>query len=648
MIRRAILGVMAKLSDHHVDQPIIEIAKTCRKNLEKQGLSGQVLGVLDNHEELNRVFAARLVPNPRFWRQQGRQRIAFFAVETPSHGYGELLDTLGEFPNVSHYVCYGDVDVLVRAAGTDAELDRLEEYLNKGRFVARRHMVEDAPVFYGFVTEKVETRKSEISEEEMDLALAAPAHSVPEATRKALEECGAILGTVYHEDHRSSGRVRAFIGVQLRDALRPADRRRFEEALTKINPREIDAFFSEPLVSVYRCSSPKFGYLVQLICDDQGQLDRLTDEIQELSEVVWNTVTMVVAKNEERPFLYSASSAEQADAQVAASQMSDQRVLPLLQALRSSSPEMPPLFDSAGPAQQLTAVSLYGEFVEPDGELLPACFEPFALDLIRGVLRDRAPDIKNAGQALVRECVEPAHLEVAKLLSRDVLGGTDEYWHSELKQSDAQYWKWGLGVWGEYVYPHWNKHDLFGKLMLVPDSVLWSFKAVGQMRNRFSHARPEAGNRDLLQAAREAFAHSAIVYRWSRAAVKTLADPAIRFAAVRESILGSRSRNAGKILAKLDSFQEQLLAVLAEHRNAVEPRVRDLADAVLQIGAGKLDLTPDSLDELEKRMLQVLDASRQEEAKSGFAYLRQALRDLPPGVAASVLASMLSGALGLG
>jgi DNA-binding Lrp family transcriptional regulator len=509
-------------------------------------------------------------------------------------------------------------------------------------------LVEDAPIFYGFWTGDVPIAPLEIAEETVDDALARSAHSVDKTLASKLMNAGVVLGTVYHEDHRETGRIRAFVGVRLRDEFKPADRRRFEVALKEINPREIKRHFSEPLISVYRCASPKFSYLIQLICDDQSQLDRLTDEIQDASDAVWDTNTMIVAKNEERPFLYSSSSAEQADAQVAVGLISDQGLLPLVQSVRRAGPDLASLFDAASVEQQLTAVDLQRDLAEPDGLALPEEFGPFALDLIRGALRDRASDIKNAGQALVRDCVEPAHNKVVSLVVREVFGDNMDYFQSELKMSDKLYWKWGLRVWGQLVYPKWNAHPFLGQLLTVPEGVLWSMGVVGQTRNRFAHVRTSVGNRELIQAAREVFYHAAVVQRWSEEALAVLVDPAVRWRAIRESMLGPKDRQVTRMLEELVSLREQVFAKLDEHRSEMEPQMQSIADTIVAIRDGQTNLNEETLDDLETRMLQVLNSSRGEQAKSGFSYLRKAVEDLPIGVAASLLASILGGAMGLG
>ena len=231
---------------------------------------------------------------------------------------------------------------------------------------------------------------------------------------------------------------------------------------------------------------------------------------------------------------------------------------------------------------------------------------------------------------------------------REVFGDNMDYFQSELKMSDKLYWKWGLRVWGQLVYPKWNAHPFLGQLLTVPEGVLWSMGVVGQTRNRFAHVRTSVGNRELIQAAREVFYHAAVVQRWSEEALAVLVDPAVRWRAIRESMLGPKDRQVTRMLEELVSLREQVFAKLDEHRSEMEPQMQSIADTIVAIRDGQTNLNEETLDDLETRMLQVLNSSRGEQAKSGFSYLRKAVEDLPIGVAASLLASILGGAMGLG
>jgi hypothetical protein len=102
------------------------------------------------------------------------------------------------------------------------------------------------------------------------------------------------------------------------------------------------------------------------------------------------------------------------------------------------------------------------------------------------------------------------------------------------------------------------------------------------------------------------------------------------------------------MLEELVSLRAQLFAVFDEHRAEMAPQMQAIADTIVAIRNGETKLSAETLDDLEERMLRVLGAAHGEQAKTGFSYLRKALDDLPIGVAASLLASILGSAMGVG
>ena len=520
---------LAKHCDHHPEWSLETIIPKCRDALIKEGLAVQILRPLDDLPALRQGFRPVIVPNPTFWRRKLHKRFSFLAVESPADRYEPLLQLLESFPNTSHYVCYSDIDVLIRALGEEEELEQLVEYISQRGFSVRAYAVERIPIFYGFpVNQSQSFATPVIGPEEIDRLLCQPADEVSPEIKASLKEGGLILGTIYREDHQLTGRLRAFVAVKLRDSLKPETRSRFEAALLEINPREIRKRLSEPLVSVYDCAGARFSYLIELICDDEGQLDELTDYIQRLHEAVYDTYTMIVAKYVDKAIRYSDTKHDRAQNYFLLSDISQKELQPLLENIRKQfSVEVLTAFIDAPSELRLQALQLYGELKRIEEKQTSASlFKEFVEPLLKSVLKKRVGETKSVGLGLVRDVIEQRHSEVAKLIVNNVFAGTPELFQSELKMSNVSHWKWGLGVWGEQVYDRWNKHSLFGKIMQVPEDVLWSLQVLGRARNAFAHSR-DSDFDETVQKVRETWYHGAGVLAWIKTAEDKLRQPHI-------------------------------------------------------------------------------------------------------------------------
>lgn len=650
LIRKIIYQVVAHECDVNPQGELREIWRQSARKLEEMGIPQKYLAL--PFEEIQKAFEHRLVPNPEYWRGVFRSQLSFFLVRTRSGKYQSLLNLVKEhLPDVSSFVCYGELDVILRVMGDEQSVGQIEELLMDNGYSPSVVKVESVPLFYDLRSSSVEDfRTPRLSAQEVDKALSSAPEQVPQEVLYELLSSGIVLGSAYFEDEHATSRIRAFIGIKSEGLLTGPEKRRIERNIIRINDDEYRRWGSRPVSSIYRCAG-HYAYILEVICDDQEQLDRITDFLQEIIPYGGDTETLILAKAKFSPILYSQRMEGNAGRYLAGKQIFSQTLWPLIQQLIKEEPEIELALLRASPEKRFESVAIFHELARsnPRFQALYPSFpllRRYLLEFIRGVLTENAKTIQNAGLGLVRDVVEKAHRELVEELLREVFDGNEGDLQKALKADNARWRKWGLAKWANHLYPNWKRDRLYSAILDVPDEILLSLGFVGTVRNRFAHDAAVAPVTELTSYVKETFQHAYQILQWVSEAKERIHSPVVPLRVVQEIVTSGESPSAAQ-LAKLKVNQEEILVLLNQIKSQSNEEWAKIGQQLEKINRGVSVIDERTLAMVKELVLPRMASRERKGIERLFEYLQNQASALPPEVVVAILANLISKALGL-
>jgi hypothetical protein len=617
-----------------------------KPRLSGMGITEERLATTVHESDLKRIFVPHLVPNPAYWRQHLLRQMRFYMIHSRASRYHELVGHLKGMSSISYATCYGAVDVIVKLVATEEHFQYFESTLDDLGADWTAHPVAVVPYYLGHPERKVP--RSQLASDQIDSLLAARADSIASEQLQLLLSSGIALGVAVREDNLATGRIRALVHISLRGGLNASTRDNIEKALIGFNLSAPEGH-AMPVVSLYRIQGSQ--YFLEMICDDQAQLDRVTDKLQSLDRAIEDAETLIIARYEGMVELYTLPHLGVDERSQQMKNVVDNALMPISDRLRAQLSERHEAqFAGLDPHVQLRILSLYQELTE-DGPYLghnrKSMLQPAVVELVTGVIEGNKSRINNAGLTVVRDHVETPHKVLLIKITDEIFAGDDQKWQSEFKMSDALWQKWGLRAWGERVYPKWNEHSLLHHLFKVEPDILESLRFLGDARNSFAHPRDsELGQ--LTHIVREVFNHSYKVRNWLESVSTTLANPTVPFQAVVEAIGTGRPERHLELIKNIKVLQvdlERLTRAAAQQR---DEQLREIAQGVRDLAGGMRELDATLVERVSTSIVPMLATTQQSSAAAMLDALKGSIGTVPAGVASSLLAALMTAALRIG
>jgi hypothetical protein len=405
-----------------------------------------------------------------------------------------------------------------------------------------------------------------------------------------------------------------------------------------------------PVVSLYRIHG-RAHYFLELICDDQAQLDVVTEALQSLDRAIENTETMIVARYTSTPELCAMPRIDTDERTQQLKEVVDKVLAPISDQLLAHISELhASQFASLEPHMQLRTLNLYQELMAESPYLNTAAdnpLQPAVLDLVTGVIERNTSRITNAGMTAIRDHVERAHVAVALQITNEIFSGDDQKWQSELKMADALWKKWGLRVWGERVYPAWNAHPLLHHVFRVDSDVLDSLRILGDARNSFAHYRA-SDLAHVMRVAREVFNHSYKILGWLDSVSEILTNPVVPFQAAASTISAGRRGRDLELLNSIRMLRVDLARLAETSTVHTDEQLRAIVREIQGVASGVRDLDVTLVETVSSKVLPLLTSSQRGSAVAMLDALKGSVGTIPAGVASSLLAAIVAAALKFG
>ena len=250
------------------------------------------------------VFQRRYVLNPLYLSRKLGKRTFIYLVDGRDGRYPFLRHFLrhqgGEH---SRFILFGPQDVMIIIYGTEEESEEFLGELNEQGWPVDAIRVEAISRWHGVPLPAWQDIPLDPETlEAMTRLLQGKETPELEPTRQQLQEAGILLGPVVVEDLKRTGRVRAFVGIRLIGGPFPMVMEQFEQALLRSK-------YQTAVRSIYRCGVPShYHLLLELLCEDVGEVDRVTEWMQEPMEATFGatfrveTTTFIVAETEVETF----------------------------------------------------------------------------------------------------------------------------------------------------------------------------------------------------------------------------------------------------------------------------------------------------------------------------------------------------------
>lgn len=656
MINQIIYRVVAQECERFPSRKLTDIWASCKDRLIELGLPAKSVDSICTNTHLQSVFAWRLVPNPLYWQRKFGDRFYFYLIKAPSKRYHDLLDSLRtHLADVSFFICYGELDVIIRWVGDEQSVDQIENLLISWGVPPATVEVRNIPLYYRYeVTASAKLRDVRLSAEVVDQALALSPEELDAELIKELMDSGVVLGTVYLEDTHITNRIHAFIGIKFDGPVQADARKQFEQALLRINEDEYRNPHSRPLFSIYQCGL-HYDYLLEVMLEDQGQLDAITDKIQRFSPRVFDTETLILAKSHLSPMSFSQRRHESAERFAILRQILANTLTPLADSLLQDFPgQLETLFPRSNSEAQFLALSLYRDIWVRNPYSKEGWFvstKEYFASFIQGVLEERPAQVRNSVFGFIRDVVEEQHRNLAQIIVNNCFSGDSRLLQRELKTDDANWQKWGLAKWANHVYPNWNAHKLYGAIVKFSPEFLQSLEFVGNARNRLAHDPTVQDIDHLIQEARQIFYHSFQILAWLRTIFPTLDSPAIPLSTVSSIVLSGPQSGQFELLLAMKKMQvdvQELARSIEQQARQFDERWGELAIALTQLQSGIGRIDDRTLEIVEELVIPKVSEKDKGKSKQLIDYLRESAKTLPAEFAANLLWGLISSALGSG
>ena len=240
---------------------------------------------------LSATIKEQAILNPYWMADEFGKRLHFLFLDARELSYTRLQDLLVDIRgDIMQFNVYGDFDVVLRIWDTPESVSAFVKELERNQWI-RTILLGVKGIFQFHGHQEIQESYEPIPNDYYPAinTLSANIHdpSVDRAILSRLSDANIIVGRRVEEDTSVSHRIRALIGIS-------ALRRR--QLLPGLLFREVSRLkdYQENGISFYQTSGD-FEYLLTFIADDQMQLDRLTDALNEIDGALI-TATFVVAR----------------------------------------------------------------------------------------------------------------------------------------------------------------------------------------------------------------------------------------------------------------------------------------------------------------------------------------------------------------
>ena len=281
--------------DNNPNDILKNIWDVTKLKLPDHGFAVEALNNVSFDHLIKPNFTHKLIINPDYLANRINGKSFFFFIKSKSKDYLNLTNEVKiKFPNLSFFVCYGQFDVILHSVGDESMVENISLWIDSKDFHHSILCVDKTILFF----DKIITKRRDFSDiripyEKIDEYFSSNFDKIDPNIANDLIELGVALGPTYIEETHETGRIRAIIIVRLDNRLYKSDINKFENELLKFNSGEFLKSKSRPLSSIYKCNE---GYLLEFIFEDQAQLDRVTDDIQNITSYIDNTETIIIAK----------------------------------------------------------------------------------------------------------------------------------------------------------------------------------------------------------------------------------------------------------------------------------------------------------------------------------------------------------------
>ena len=644
-----LLKNLAIKSDNTPHKSIYEIWEKCKGEYIDFGLKESFVENINFEEEIKPKFDHQFLPNPDYWKKQLKQKITFFLIEAKSEKYQKLLELLKDFaPNVTYFVCYGEKDVIIRFLGDEESEERLEELLINQGFQSATINTSKTILFYGReIPSKLEYKKPEILGGEVENILKSKPESVKPELILELEKSGVILNSVYFEDIHSTGRIRAFIGLQLRKFITNGQMNDIVEKILKINSKEFDRTNSRPISSIYQCDSPFMAFFIEGIFDTQEQLDNVTDAIQEI-EHISDTVTMIIAKASFAPFSFTSRSAGIINEITIMNPLVQENLLPLTKKFVDNFSELDKPFINSSSDKQFQILTLFNEIVEKNEKFYSIKYQlvhDYLQGYFKGVLEGKIQDIQNIGLGYIRDSVESTHHRFIERIIKNILEDDAGKIQRTFGIGNASWEQWGLFKWGRVCYPRWNEHIVYGSILEVPQVILNDFEYLGLSRNVFAHKTDLKDIDELIYRLRDVYLRSFRLIKWLDNTYPIVENPLIplpRF----KIIISKMDKDQVQNLSGIKFDQQEIKKLILDFDQKTDSQNKKVVQMLLDIQSGIDSFDDERIDSIREMIFPLIEAKNREKANKFVDFMKDVATSIPSDVVSELVVFGLLSFLG--
>ena len=436
------------------------------------------------------LFPIKAIINPKFLKHKLGIKSCFFVCDAREGRYPLLqgiTDKHKEFS--SRYIVYGPEDSIIQVYGIEDEFQQTFKELKDAGLSVYDLMVEDTIYYKGYPITDWEESDQGFSVQELNYLVEDFYSSGKDEIKKQYIKRGIILGGFLVENFNITQRIQALVGLNLRG--RPSS----ETHANLITWFLQDEVISSVIKSFYSCSRGAYNYLIEIICDNPSQLDKVTDKFNEIlkdkgRDLNAETSTYIYAKSFEiipkflggdvsEPLKYTDTS----DAAYLL-EIKKKYIEPLAKSIHSKYAEL----------EESQRIDLLVFLYETDKKLLAVKKEPEkklveALKLFaEGRILKSEDRLTSCLQPLIHEVEKTTKQATNKLLNLFFKG--NKYAIKQLAGiHDKQFADWTLG---EYraTFEKINKNDLYELVdMHFEGEFLQSFSDFTTMRNNIVHGR---------------------------------------------------------------------------------------------------------------------------------------------------------------
>lgn len=640
-----IYRVVAQECERFPSRKLSDIWASCKERLIEFGIPSRLINNISD-TYLRSIFTWTLVPNPLYWRRFNN-KFYFYLIKVPSKRYSGLLDSLKtQLANVSFFVCYGELDVIIRWIGNEESVDQIENLLTSWGAPPATIEIRNIPLYYRYAP-NANIRNTQLEPERIDHIFSTSPEELNTTMITELINSGIALGAVYLEDTHITNRIHAFIGIKFDGPIETITKRQFEQALLLINEEQSQDHHNKPLLSIYQCGL-HYDYFLEVIAENHDQLDIITDKIQRIHNNIFDTETLILAKSHFSPVKLRQKHESAEKYTILQSIMTSTLTLLVDSLSQNFSGKLEIAFRQSDSETQFLALSLYRDIwlknPHSDKEWFISIKEYFA-DFIYGILEKKHAQIWNSIFNLIRDVIEKQHKNFIEIIINNCFSGNGGLLQRELKTDDANWQRWGLAKWANHVYPKWNDHKLYGSIVKFSEEFLRSLEFVGEIRNWLAH-QPTTQNIDhLIHESRQVFYHSSQILAYLLEITPILEKPTIPLNTIRSIAFSGPQSSYFELLQIIRRLQvdvQNLIQLMEQQSEISDIRWRELIVKLTQLRSGIDRVDQRTFELIEELVIPKIVDRDKNRAQQLIDYLKMTAQTLPAEFVANILWGIIS------